>query len=579
MINIVNIENWKSRAFGWVQDPSNMRSLCDVVSVFDINSNKYKELYSNLIPSKVLKRDGRNVLLQALAKRPLKLAYRDLVGTSFTPRSSARCNGIIQACVAGQKRPFIADWPADNFVRWAEAFGFITYDYISDSFEISPTGLELSKSKTSGSELNDNEIRILTEAVLSYPPAIRILQLLSPNKHLSKFELGDNLGFKGEDGFTSMPQDLLIKTIIATDSSKEQNKIKCDWEGSADKYARMIATWLCKLSLVEQKSKTYIEIQNGKEQSVSLGQAYMLTAKGLMSLKKASGNSRHKRIAKKVSFEMLSTKASDKDYIRTRRALILKKLSEKKIVGLEELIKYIAFYKIDENKETIVDDLNGLINIGINISMQNSTIKLNDLILDFIIPIPQILKKSTLEEEKSNLRTQLTALSHKYLSLIDLAFDGKQNRLFELSTLELLTKECGFQGSHLGGSRKPDGVIYTDGTRKNFGVIIDTKAYGGGYSLPISQADEMERYIVENIRRDVVINPNKWWEIFPADLNIFYFFFISGKFISSYQKRIDMIRDKTGIKGGALDVINLLIYADSIKRGDKKKKDLIAFCN
>lgn len=64
-------------------------------------------------------RDGKSHFLEVLNSIPLKIKYADLVGTSFTPRSSARCNGIVQATVKGQVRDFISDWPADNFVRWA----------------------------------------------------------------------------------------------------------------------------------------------------------------------------------------------------------------------------------------------------------------------------------------------------------------------------------------------------------------------------------------------------------------------------------------------------------------------------
>ena len=81
---------------------------------------------------------------------------------------------------------------------------------------------------------------------------------------------------------------------------------------------------------------------------------------------------------------------------------------------------------------------------------------------------------------------------------MDLAYDSKQNRLFEMKVIELLTEECGFQGLHLGGSRRPDGVLYTAGLTDNYGIILDTKAYSSGYSLPIAQADEMERYVREN---------------------------------------------------------------------------------
>ena len=48
----------------------------------------------------------------------------------------------------GQVRDFISDWPADNFVRWAQALGFIKYNYFDDSFEITEEGLNLTGAKT-----------------------------------------------------------------------------------------------------------------------------------------------------------------------------------------------------------------------------------------------------------------------------------------------------------------------------------------------------------------------------------------------------------------------------------------------
>jgi hypothetical protein len=117
MISILKIENSKSRTFGWVQDPSNFRSLCDVVAVFDPNSAKHKELTEITLPKLVLADDGRDELISAMNAAPLKISYANLVGTAFTPRSASRCNGIIQAAVKGQGRDFIGDWPADNFVR------------------------------------------------------------------------------------------------------------------------------------------------------------------------------------------------------------------------------------------------------------------------------------------------------------------------------------------------------------------------------------------------------------------------------------------------------------------------------
>ena len=150
MIHLIPTEAKRFRTFGWVQDPSDFRSLCDVVAIFDETSLKHQELAGQVIPALVEERDGRQRLLDALNQRPLRISYTDLVGTSFTPRSAARCNGIVQAAVRGQVRPFIGDWPADNFVRWAHALGFLRYGYQGDAFELTETGKALAQARTQG---------------------------------------------------------------------------------------------------------------------------------------------------------------------------------------------------------------------------------------------------------------------------------------------------------------------------------------------------------------------------------------------------------------------------------------------
>ena len=229
MIQILSTEATGFRAFGWVQDPSNLRSLCDVVAVFDCNSTVHSHLKAT-IQRLVADADGKDRLLEALDQRPLSLKYSDLVGTSFTPRSASRCNGIVQAAVKGQVREFIGDWPADNFVRWAHAFGFISYNYTEDTFSITEAGLQLSHAATGSGDLNESEYDLMLEAALSYPPAVRILKLLAQdNAHLTKFELGKQLGFTGEDGFTSLPQSVLVRALAATAEPRERNKMKADW--------------------------------------------------------------------------------------------------------------------------------------------------------------------------------------------------------------------------------------------------------------------------------------------------------------------------------------------------------------
>lgn len=569
MISVIPTQNKNFRAFGWVQDPSNFRSLCDVVAVFDSNSQKHKDLIRIIIPKIVEKRDGRDNLIKALQSTPLKIKYAELVGTSFTPRSMSRCNGIIQATVKGQGRDFIGDWPADNYVRWAHCFGFIKYNYTDDTFEITDKGLELTNARETGEELSKNEKELLVNAILAYPPAIRILTLLSETEdtHLTKFEIGQRLGFIGEDGFTSMPQKIFIRSL-ANAESKERKSMKADWEGSSDKYARMIASWLEKLGLVEKIPKMITVSTAGKEYKETIGQAYVITANGITALRQAEGRSKNKRIAKIVCWEIFSTKGRDREYLRTRRAFVLKYLSENRNdISALDIINYLKTVNLIENEKTVLDDIKGLQNIGINIIEKGNRFILDDMINDFIIPLPQSLAKSDLAETKEEIREKLLNLSHEYLALIDLAYDSKQNRLFEIKTLDLLTEECNYQGLHLGGSRKPDGIIYTSENKCKYGVIIDTKAYSKGYNLPISQADEMERYIGENQTRDEKVNSNKWWDNFGVDINEFYFMFVSGHFVGSFKAQIERISRNKSINGVALAVTNLILLAEAYKAG------------
>ncbi|HOA81696.1 MAG TPA: restriction endonuclease FokI C-terminal domain-containing protein, partial [Defluviitaleaceae bacterium] len=135
-------------------------------------------------------------------------------------------------------------------------------------------------------------------------------------------------------------------------------------------------------------------------------------------------------------------------------------------------------------------------------------------------------------------------------------------------------------GSHLGGSRKPDGILYTEGLSKDYGIIVDTKAYKDGYNLPIAQADEMERYIRENIDRNEVVNPNRWWEVFPSKINDYKFLFVSAYFKGNFKEQLERISINTGILGGAISVEHLLLGAEYFKRGILSLEDVRdKFCN
>ena len=135
---------------------------------------------------------------------------------------------------------------------------------------------------------------------------------------------------------------------------------------------------------------------------------------------------------------MLATKGADRDYIRTRRSYIVKILSESKNgLSPEEIRDRLEFYAISELFTVVKDDIEGLINIGLNITIINDKYYFEDEINDFIIPriINDNSSKSDITIKKDELREDLDELSHEYLSLIDLSFDSNQNRLFERKLL------------------------------------------------------------------------------------------------------------------------------------------------
>lgn len=570
-----------NRAKGWIQDPGSLENLIKVVESFDHNSQTHQDLLTNLIPQKVLPKDGRNDFINELSSRighrnyP-KISYRSLVGTAFSPRSSARCNGIIQALIPGQRRPFIADWPANNFIRWAETLGFIQYYQQDDAYSITDFGLKLTRANTKNSKFD-----VLKEAFLQYSPVIRILDLLNDqydndqydtnpsNLLLTKFELGEELGFRGEDGFTTYPQHLVVQAINMNPS--QRNKILTDWEGSSDKYARMICGWLThqQINWVTQSSKT-VPINIGTQTfTTDIPQSYKITVEGISALRKARARSRHQTIPKRVFFEMLATKGSDINYLRTRRALIIQYL--KKWRTPQQIQNYLSRKGLKNISLTVIqDDIKNFERIGLYIKHNNKNqYRIADIIRSLQIPnlsVPQLIP-SYITQIKYRLSSKITHIDRSYFDLIDLSFDSKQNRLFELRIVELLNLINDLRAIHLSGGNRPEIIAYSPPIAPINGVIMDSKAYKNGFNIPNSERDKMIRYINEYNQRNPALNSNKWWDNFQSPdypQNPINYSYVSGNFIGQFLKKIQYIFTQTGVNGGAITSETLIGKVESV---------------
>lgn len=565
------------RTFGWVQEAYKLENLKNVVSVFVPDSSVNRMLREDKLVRLVAETDQRDEFIKELESDPVIVPYAHLKGKG-TPkgytRSNAPCSGIIQAVLPGQRKEYQSDWPADSFLRWAVSIGFLTYDRSSDACSLSELGRAYAEAEPGSKE----EEEALTTAFLSYPPVCRVLSLLVAKEHLTKFEIGAKLGFIGEAGFTSIPQHIILQGLSET-AEEDRAKLLQDTEGTSDKYVRTICSWLKQMGWVEQTAKCVCEDSGSRRYEGMIPQSYRLTLKGRTVFKHTTGVSKFARIPKRVMWDMLATKAADRDYLRNRRTHIIQYL-QKDYRSLEQVQAQLEAAGLEETAETIRDDIRGFENIGLNVKYSGKKYKIMDDIMGLEIPADdagRIFVKSDLAVVKDRVRERLVHVSHEYLLLIDLGFDGTSDRDYEIQTAELLTRELDFSGARLGDTRKPDVCVYYE----TDGLIIDNKAYGKGYSLPIKQADEMYRYLEENKERNEKINPNRWWEVFGETVTDYHFAFISGSFTGGFKDRLENLHMRSGLNGAAVNSVTLLLLAEELKAGRMKYSEFFSLfdCN
>ena len=574
------------RTFGWVQNPGDISKLKRVVSLFCKGSKTNEWLVTSRLPLllnyKLISEKDFDLFTKELTKVRIEIEYNLLKGkgAGSTGRKEAICSGIIQAVIDGQqnrtyaddigdsitiKKPYTDDWTSEGFLRWAISCGFIDYDAKNDKCKINELGKKLANS----ADTSDEEREAFTYGLLSYPPVVRILSLLKEEDNLTKFDLGSNLGFKGELGFTSIPQSVYLCDYEEARTAKEKSDVRSNEEGDADKYARGIASWCMQMGWVIAVQKNIKGSYRGREYSGTI-QSYSITRLGEKAIILAKGNSSNKRLDKIVHFEMLaSNKAYGSDYLRYERATIIKSIS-KNYKNLEQIKNSLSGYGLDVEESTIKDHIYGLINMGLDINEKDGKYKLLDNVIKLEIPSKNTYVKDDINVIVDRVRPKLRNINHKYLELISLAYSessskGKKNadaRQFEIKTADLFVNELGFEGMRLGDANRPDVIIF----KNNKGTIIDNKSYKDGFNINKHSADEMSRYINENVKRDKTLNSNCWWSNFNSNIKEFTFLFITSYLKGEYEKQLEYIsKVNNDIMGAAIGIENLLYLSDSVK--------------
>lgn len=531
----------RPRTLGWVQDAADFRKLREVVQLFSHEGNA--ALLIRLDSKIRLNVSDWATLRKRLGAPDPQISYRELIG------SKGKMNGLIPALLPGQSAGRgMSTWASSAFIYWAHVFGFVTYDRASDLFALTDLGKSF-LSTTSGTV---EETQLLREGLSAYPPAVRLLSILNgEDRAFTKYELGSELGFMGERGFTSYNQKMIVEA-----SRAGEIKNPMDTEGTADKYARMICGWFQKLGLATSERSDRTGITQNE---------FRITYAGKNLLNHVCGMSRHSAVAQRVCWEMLATKTPGRDYLRSYRFEILRQLTASAIpISSSLFLTALSDRGYIETELTLLSSLRGLQRIGIRVEETSRGWRLaGSVILDgprntaVTAPVPELA-------EIAALRSALKRTPEKYLALIPLSVSGKKGsggRDFEIMLMEYFIIVLGLPGRWLGGGSRPGGVVHVD----HRGVVIDAKSYTNGYPLPTKDQDSMVRYVREC--RDRIVRSgevNAWWHVFPSAVNCFTYAFVSGSFKATAPAGIANIKAHLGGTRG-----NLLRVRDLLEAGDK----------
>lgn len=573
----------KIRAFGWIQNPALFSNLKKVVQLFDSNSPHYQWVLTEgvyIIPNATI----QEKLLQKLKNSTVTFSYTELVGRStdangksVKSRTDAVADALIQISIPSQKskttgKNWTDNWTADGYLRWAVSLGLVQMNRESDTFKITALGQDFSALIPD----SDDELNFLRQVLLGYPPACRILNLLAENtgQPVSKFYLGSRLGFVGEKGFTSYSESMMLSWLNSNLGREERNKIRSDVEGTSDKYARGICSWLEKVGFVTSCKNA---VNLGKDNYGFNG--YEITGMGLSALRRSQGSSKNQANTKFLTWEFLANDGVNREYLRTRRAYILKNLQKSnKISTILANMKELGYV---ESWAVLEADIAGLVNFGLRIEIRHdrNEVVLHDRLCDFDIPKSQLTakQKDVALDLLKNKFIEQTDIPHKYLSLIELSRNKKAAIDFEILTMDLFANIYKLGAKHLGGTSKPDGVVYLN----QDGVIVDTKAYKDGYGKNISEGDKMLRYVVDAQKQDVIRQPNEWWLYFPneVDKQKVKFLWISSFFKAGFDEQIRYVARETCSLGAAINVEQLLWGAHAVHIGEMEASSLFNMFN
>lgn len=434
-------------------------------------------------------------------------------------------------------------WDARCRVKAICATGMVELDRDKQGYRLTSLGVELcSKSKSDATYrgkrlLSDEEKEVFRRGLLTNPPVIRVLTILNESRKngtgpLSKYDVGSQLGFVGDVGFTHFEAEFVAR------NGKSFN----DAEGDADKWARTILSWLEQVGWVQKAEPIFI---HGRKL------ARYTTVYEVDRILQYDACSSEKYIPQEM---LCSDHHPFSDIIQHRRAMILKKLSQVKYMSIENLVNCLQQEGVDTDEETLSFDILNLRQAGIRIFKERSIYRLADKIkLDLMRQISKDVKQQIggMEKEIEHyVATYADTLPVRMVdNLIRYGYGGASTAaLFEMTVAKFFTY-MGFEVNCLGQGhgRVADVIVKYRASSypKSYALIVDAKAYEK-YSFPAGDIRKMKEYIGghgQELMCDMIPNHA--------------FAFISIDFTSSDEK-LEEIAKETAVNGTAIDVYELL---------------------
>ncbi|VVB57043.1 Uncharacterised protein [uncultured archaeon] len=446
------------------------------------------------------------------------------------------------------------EWDARCRIKAIHALGLVKLNRYIQGYELTGIGQKLKEYEASGLRgenvaLTEEEKIILKDGLLTNPPVIRVLSLLNEavgKPGLSKYDIGQRLGFVGDVGFTHKDP-----SIIAQLGRSFNNQ-----EGDADKWARTILSWLVQIGWAIDAGERDFSGQKIKLYAATGEVATVLRYKAV-------------RITRNVPAEMLcSNHHAFPKLIQKRRSLILQELGQD-VCTIQKLIERLRAENINANEEICKFDILNLQNAGFSITYDGGYYKLTDRI-ELDSPAQVVVENDSLNTIESLIQTSVVKFDMVPPRLVDhlirFGYDGEMGTEFEGIVAEYF-RFLGFDTEYLGQGRgRVTDILakYIDQTyARSYGLIIDAKATSGRYGFPASDKRKMKEYISLH-------GPQLMVERIPHHA----FSFVSSKFVDDISPHLDEIERDTAIKGCAISVEALLVLGNKIGQGQIRITEL-----